>query len=325
MNHSRRAFLTAATVGLTAPALISASRVSAKSPASKRQVPGIYRQRIGDVEVTALLDGHFDVAPTLMQDFDKDLIVDKLKEYGHELLDSGMRLPINGFLVNTGKKLYLIDTGAANLMGESLGNLDDNLKVAGISADDIDMVLLTHMHIDHVGGLLNENGEARFKNAELAVSQAEWDFWWDNKNVNRGNGEAMAPLFEAARKTTDPYKDRLRLFAGDAEIGDDLTSIPLPGHTPGHTGFNLSSGDEALLFWGDIIHLTGLQFARPDITLVFDIDPVQTVETRKRMLDMASSDNLFLTGAHIDFPGFGRVVRDGDSYRYQHAPWSYSL
>ncbi len=325
MTYSRRTFLSASTASLAAPALISASGVSAATPASDKQVPGVYRRRVGDVEVTALLDGYFDVLPKLMPEFESDVVVDNLAKYGHELLDTGMRLPINGFLVNTGEKLYLIDTGAADLMGGSLGNLDENLGAAGVSADDVDTVLLTHMHIDHVGGLLNENGEARFKNAELAVSQAEWDFWWDNKNVNRGNGEAMAPLFEAARKTTDPYKDRLRLFADDAEIGDGLTSIPLPGHTPGHTGFNLSSGDEALLFWGDIIHLTGLQFARPDITLVFDIDPVQTVETRKRMLDMASSDNLFLTGAHIDFPGFGRVVREGDSYRYQHAPWSYSL
>ncbi len=322
MELNRRRFLTASAAAPLAAA--TPLTALAKAPAIGTPSAGIYRTKVGDAEVTALLDGYLDVAPGLLTGYDEDTARQELSKYGHKLRESGMRIPVNGYLVNTGGKLILIDTGTAGLFGETLGNLGANLAAAGVTPDQIDTVLLTHMHVDHVGGLIDGAGKAVFPNAEIVTTQTEWDFWYSDANMAAG-GEAAAGFFNAARNTTSPYKNRLRLISGETDLGSGFTSMPLPGHTPGHTGYVLSSGDETLLFWGDVIHITALQFAHPDVTIAFDTDAALTRETRARMLDMAASDHLFVTGAHIDFPGFGQVIRTGEAYRYQAAPWKYAL
>lgn len=323
MTLNRRQFLTTG-ASLPLAGLIGAAPAMAKAPLAGVQTAGIHRTRVGTVEVTALLDGYVDLGPQLLSRFNSEEAVQSLSESGFRSLDAGLRIPVSGYLINTGDKLVLLDTGAAAMFGDTLGSLAANLRAAGVSPGDIDLVVLTHLHVDHVGGLLDASGKAAFPNAELAVAEEEWKFWYDDAMMAAA-GESGAGFFQAARATTTPYADRLKLFSGEADLGGGLSSLPLPGHTPGHAGYLLSSGDESLLFWGDLIHITGLQFAHPDITIAFDTDRQTTLETRARMLDMAAADGLSVTGAHLDFPGFGQVMRQGDVYRFQQAPWRYTL
>ncbi|WP_095589153.1 MBL fold metallo-hydrolase [Actibacterium ureilyticum] len=323
MTLSRRHFLTAG-ASLPLAGLLGASTARAKAPLAGVQTAGIHRTLVGQAEVTALLDGYVDVATQLLSRFDSDEVDAAFSSNGYKTLDKGLRIPVNGYLINTGDRLVLLDTGAASLFGPTLGSLAANLKAAGVAPADIDLVVLTHLHVDHVGGLLDGSGQAMFPNAELVVAQTEWDFWHDDAMMAAA-GEGAAAFFQAARNTTAPYANRLKLFDGEVDLGAGLSTMPLPGHTPGHTGYLLSSGDDALLFWGDVIHLTGLQFTHPEITIAFDTDPAMVKQTRARMLDMAAADGLSVTGAHLDFPGFGQVMRAGDAYRFQQAPWRFTL
>jgi len=326
MTINRRHFLHGAAALPVAAALASAMVKPAAASAAKsgHQVPGLYRFSVGDAEVTALLDGHIDLGTQLISGYDADKAGDALSQNMQELVNDSVRIPVNGYLVNSGGQLTLIDTGTAQLMGPTLGNLGAALATAGVSTGDIDTVLLTHMHPDHSGGLIDGDGKAVFENAELAVAKTEWDFWYDDA-ILAGVPEGSRPFFQMARNTTSPYGNRLRLIEGEAEVLPGISALPLPGHTPGHTGFTLASGNASLLFWGDIIHITGLQFAQPDWTVAFDMDPALTVQTRRQMLDRAAADKMLVTGSHLDFPGLGRVHRDGDQFRYQAAPWQYAL
>ena len=190
--------------------------------------------------------------------------------------------------------------------------------------ESIDTILITHMHPDHTGGLLDSSGAILFPNAELVISQVEWEFWHDDA-ILASVPEGSRGFFHMARSAVAPYKDRLRLISGEAEAVPGVSAVPLPGHTLGHTGFMLDGGREGLLIWGDLVHMTALQFANPDMTIAFDADPAQTAASRRQMMDRAAADNLLVTGMHLDFPGLGQVKRQGDAYRYQSAPWQFGL
>jgi glyoxylase-like metal-dependent hydrolase (beta-lactamase superfamily II) len=326
MTINRRHFLQAAAAVPVASAALAVSVKPAAASVAKAgaQVPGIYRFSIGDAEVTALLDGYFDLPTDMVIGFDAALANDSLARNMQSLTGDKLRGSVNSYLVNTGGHLTLIDTGAAQLMGPTLGNLGLGLRAVGVEPKDIDTVLLTHIHPDHTGGLVDAKGKAVFENAELAVARTEWDFWHDDA-IMASVPESSRMFFQMGRDTTAPYHNRLRLFEREEEVLPGLTAMPLPGHTPGHSGFTLNSGDASLLFWGDIIHAPGLQFTHPDWVVVFDIDPALAAQTRRQLLDRASADNMLLTGMHIDFPGLGRALRSGDTYSYQAAPWQYAM
>ncbi len=286
--------------------------------------PVIHSFRLGNARITVLLDGHLPLGTQLFNAYDPAKAEAVLAQGLHRMQNDSLQIPVNGYLVERGDKKLLIDTGTAQLMGQGLGALGGGLAAAGVAPESIDTVLLTHIHPDHSGGLITGDGSAAFANAELVVAQREWDFWHDDA-IMAGVPESSRGFFDMARRSVAPYANRLQLLQGEGEAAPGFTALELPGHTPGHTGFLLEAGGEGLLFWGDIIHSAALQFALPEWTIAFDTDPAQTVETRRKMLDRASADNLLVTGAHLDFPALGRVLRRGDAFAYQAAPWQFGL
>lgn len=319
-RHLLHALAAAPVVAATLPvvALPAAALASTTTPAASP----FHRFKIGDATVTALLDGHLPLGTQLITDFDADKASAALKGTLYQFEDNALQVPVNGYLVELGGTYTLVDTGGTSQMSPALGGLHGALAAAGVSPGEISTVVMTHLHPDHTGGLLLSDGSAAFANAELVVSDVEWGFWHDDA-ILAGVPKGSQGFFHAARMSVAPYKDRLKLIKGEAEAVPGLMAVPLPGHTPGHTGFMLDGGAESLLIWGDLVHMTALQFTYPDWTIAFDTDPAQTATTRRQMMNRAVVDNLLVTGMHLDFPGLGQVKRAGEGYRYQAAPWQF--
>ncbi|AUQ74578.1 MBL fold metallo-hydrolase [Phaeobacter piscinae] len=328
MTLSRRHLLgglaAAPVATLASPSLLRAASHSAAESATPDLPVAYHSFQIGSARVTALLDGHFLLNTNQINGFDQAEADAVLDGTFYRIKDDQMSLPVNGYLVEQGEAVTLIDAGTADLFGPILGGLEAALRAAGRTPEEITSVVVTHLHPDHIGGLLKGDGTARFPNAEIVVGQGEYDFWHDDA-VYAGVPQDARGFFDIARAAVAPYQDRLKMFEGEADVMNGLRSVPLPGHTPGHCGFLLETGAAPLLIWGDLIHSTALQFARPDWTLAFDMDPEQTVKSRTMMLDRAASEGLLVTGMHLDFPGLGRVARDGDAYGFDQAPWQFSL
>jgi glyoxylase-like metal-dependent hydrolase (beta-lactamase superfamily II) len=233
------------------------------------------------------------------------------------------RIPVNAYLVRLGGRLVLIDTGASSGMGPTLGRLTAGLEAAGVRPDQVDVVLISHMHPDHINGALTPEGHAVFPNAELIVPDTDYAFWHDDANLNRAPAE-MKPFFLGARKVAKAYANRLRRFSGESEIIGPIRSVPLPGHTPGHAGFILESDGASLIIWADVVHIAAYQLARPEWGLAFDTDPHMAAATRRRALERASGDRMLVAGMHLPFPGVGYVAREGAGYRFVPAEWDYA-
>lgn len=305
--------------GLLAGASVFPSPLLAKMPFAKAQAPGFFRRKLGNFEVTAVLDGDLELELKLYSGDAAEIA--KLSAQSYQ--PSPPRAHCNAFAVNTGDKLYLVDTGSGVLMGSSLGRAVENLVLAGINVDQIDTILLTHLHPDHFGGMTME-GRPVFKNAEIYVSEADAKFWLSPEVADKAPPE-MKQFFTMAMDAIKPYAHRLKPLPKNGEIARGVSAVALPGHTAGHTGYLFASEKEQLLVWGDIIHNAALQFTRPEITLAFDTDRTQAAAARMRAFDMAANDKLLVAGMHLPFPGLGFVERNGTQYRYHPDFWSTKL
>jgi glyoxylase-like metal-dependent hydrolase (beta-lactamase superfamily II) len=227
-------------------------------------------------------------------------------------------LAVNAFLLQVNGKRVLVDAGTGSTMGPTLGKLPDNLRTLGVAPDTIDVILLTHIHPDHSNGLVDDEGQPNFPNAEVIVHADDVRFWVE-REPEASDNEFRQRNKKAARRAFAPYRDRVRAITGGEPL-PGISAQPQPGHTPGHTGWLVSSGDDALLIWGDIVHVTGVQFARPDAALAFDLDPDAARRSRSRVFDWVATDRIRVAGAHLDLPAFGYVQRDGSGYRFEPEP-----
>jgi len=289
--------------------------------APEKQIPGVYHRRVGDITVTAIsdgfLDGNLEVLRNVEAEEAKQILTDNFRP--------ARRTAVNCFLIYTAGKLALLETGCGRLMADTGGKLLTNLAAAGIDPASIESVLLTHMHPDHSAGLTNmETGERNFPNAELVMHENEPKHWFDDAAMAQGNDREKAMFFQAGRDQTEPYRDRWRLFK-QGEVLPGVTAMPFHGHTPGHTGYLVSSGNESLLIWGDIVHIPEVQTARPEACMAFDTDKGQAEATRRRVFDMVATDKLMVTGMHLHFPGFNHLVRNGDGYRLIPVAWEQAI
>jgi glyoxylase-like metal-dependent hydrolase (beta-lactamase superfamily II) len=292
------------------------------APIPSAQVPGVYHRRIGDIVVTALSDGYLDGTMEVMQNITPadaaKLLTEKFRP--------GRRTSVNCYLVYSAGRLALIETGSGNYLLPTAGKLGSNLQAAGVDPADIETVILTHVHPDHSAGLTDpKTGEKFFPNAELVVHENEPRHWLDDAAMSRADERARKLYFECAREQLAPYHNQMRTFPGATEVFPGVTSVPLHGHTPGHSGYMIASGDKSLLIWGDIIHVPEVQVPRPEVTMVFDTDPHQAAATRKRVFDMVTADRQLIAGMHVHFPGFAHLVKQGDGYLMLPEPWDQAL
>lgn len=285
------------------------------------QVPGVIHRAIGDLVVTAVSDGYIGGA--------ENVLINVEKQLAEEILKDNFRYPpvveVNAFLVRSRSGAALIDCGAGVLMGRSAGRLPANLAAAGISVDEIDAVLLTHIHPDHCGGLADrDTGEALFPNAELFVNTAEHAHWFDDAEMARADERERAMFFTSARAQLAPYSNRMR-FIENGEAFPGIFAEVFPGHTPGHTTYTVSSGDESLFIWGDAVHVPELQVAQPEVGVMFDLDAAEAEISRRKIFEKAFSERLLVAGMHLGFPGFYHLIGGRGSYRLQSAPWAHKL
>ena len=285
--------------------LLLAGTSLAGAPQQHTQAPGFYRAMLGDFELTVLSDGTlpFDVSKLLTNITPAQLDADLSRAFLHEPVE----FSVNAFLINTGARLVLIDTGTGTSFGPGVGRLLQNLKAAGYAPEQIDEIYITHMHGDHIGGL-TQAGKAVFANALVRASQNEADYWLSEKTMSslpEGNRGGL----RAAQAALKPYVDsgRFRPFSGDAELAPGIRGLAAFGHTPGHAVYLVSSRNEHLLVWGDLMHVAAVQFPDPQTTITFDSDSPAAARTRLKFLAEAAREGWLVGGAHLPFPGLGHV------------------
>jgi glyoxylase-like metal-dependent hydrolase (beta-lactamase superfamily II) len=303
----------AALVALLASLVAAPDAALAAAPQHRDQAPGFFRLQVGDLEVTALSDGVTVFDPHWLTG--KKATMDGVEKAFHEdphLLDGAE----NGFMVNTGKQLILVDAGAGTWFGGgAFGRLANSLRSAGYTPDQVDLVLVTHLHSDHIGGLTTQDGTRVFPNANVYVAKAESDFWLSPEIAAKAPKDAQ-PFFQSAQAIAAPYikAGKWHTFSGSEPIVDGMQLVPLPGHTPGHTGYEFSSKGQKILFWGDIIHAQRVQLQHPEVTVVFDIDPTEAAATRNQLLPKLAREDIVIAGPHMLFPGLGRLRKEGRGY-----------
>ena len=282
------------------------------------QAPGFYRHRVGDIVVTTLNDGILNEGIGVLRGIDGD---DAARVLTSAFLSPNPVITVNAFLLQTAGTCILIDTGCGSGMGPETGRLAANLHHAGVEVGDIGHVLLTHMHPDHMGGLLGPAGDAVFPNAHVRVPDADAAVFLDPAIAEKVP-EAVKPVFALARAVAAAYEGRFERFGATSELPACVTAVPLPGHSPGHTGYRVASGGQSLLIWGDVVHVPGIQFRHPEVGMVFDADPALAERTRRTAFDEAARSGELITGMHMPFPGLGHITAEGSSFGFLPVLWN---
>ena len=292
----------------------------AEAPMARLQAPGFYRLMLGDFEVTVLSDGTNPLPATRLLQGDTQQISEALKR---NFLGEIVETAHNSYLVNTGSKLVLVDAGAGTLLSNRTGHLVANLRAAGYQPEQIDEVYLTHMHTDHVGGLM-VGQQFAFPNAVVRADKREADYWLSEANM-RNAPDAQKRFFQASMASVVPYQQagRFKPFDGDTDLVPGLRTQSGYGHTPGHTMYMVESKGQKLLVWGDVVHVAAVQFDHPEVTIGYDSDAPQAKHEHEVAFADAARNGYLIGGAHISFPGLGHVRSDpGNVYTY--LPLTYS-
>jgi glyoxylase-like metal-dependent hydrolase (beta-lactamase superfamily II) len=301
----------------------------AAAPQVGKQAPSFYRYKIGSFEVTAVSDGTASspLADNYVTNVPKAEVTRQLA--ADFLPTDRVNHAYTPTVVNTGAKLVVIDTGMGHAFLDrsngQIGQFHTNLRASGIDPNSVDVVLLSHMHTDHINGLIAPDNQPAFPNAELIVPEGDWAFWSDESNATRVP-EIMRGQFPNVKRVFGVFGDKITRIEAGREVVPGITALATPGHSPGHTSYIVASGNDKLLVQADVTAGVGPLFIRhPDWQFVWDADKEQAVQTRRRVYDMVSADKFLLQGFHVPFPGVGNVEKTGNGYRFVPAFWNTQL
>jgi glyoxylase-like metal-dependent hydrolase (beta-lactamase superfamily II) len=317
MHDITRRSLMAGTAAATA---LAARPAFAATPPAGVQSPGVYRQKIGTYEVTALYDG------TWFRKIDDKFVRNAGPEQVNKALTDAFLQPgivptsFTATLVNTGSKLVLIDAGTGGQLGPTTGHMPAALAAAGVKPEAIDLIVISHFHPDHINGIKDKDGRKVFANAEIQVPAPEWAFWMDDAKMNAAP-EGMRPAFLNVRRIFQDIAGEMKRYEPGIEHAPGVTSIAAYGHTPGHTAFSVNSGNQSLLVLSDTTNHPWLFARNPEWQGIFDMDGAMAVANRKRMLDRAAADRMQVAGYHFPFPATGYIVRQGSGYEVVPVMW----
>src|SRR6202167_2277827 len=309
-----------ATVALAA----GADPASAAAPIAGRSTPGVYRYRIGEFELTALYDGIW------YRPINKEFIRNAPFAEVEHALDAAfmphdrLTTPFTTLIVNTGKKLVLIDTGTGGQIAASAGALRDNLVAAGLDPNAVDRIVISHFHPDHINGIKDKDNNLIFPNAEIMVPAPEWAFWMDDANLNAATGDLKETFLNQRRIFSDIAKN-VTQFEPGKEVAPGIETLPAPGHTPGHTVFAIHSGDQSLLVLSDPAQPPAVFARHPDWQAAFDVDGAAAVATRKRIFDRAAADPMPVLRYRFAVPAWGQPVKTTGGYEHVPIEWQTSL
>ncbi|MFZ5734835.1 MAG: MBL fold metallo-hydrolase [Pseudomonadota bacterium] len=329
MDLSRRHVLGGAAALAAAP-MIAPTAAEAAAPPAGKQAPGFYRYKVGDIEVTAIADGTntFNLPDTFVANKTKAEVNAALEKAF--LPTDKMSIPFAPIVVNSGGKLIAIDTGNGpgafvNSKG-NVGQYQTNLAAAGIDPKNIDVVVISHFHGDHINGLLSPEGQPIFANAEVLVPAAEWKYFMDDGEMSRAPAGRMQDVFKNARRVFETgLKKKVTPYEPGKDVAAGVQAVATPGHTPGHSSFIISSGADKVFVQSDMTNHPALFVTNPGWHLMFDQDAAMAEATRRKAYDMLVADKMRVQGFHFPFPALGNVVKDGDGYRYLPVMWSTSL
>ena len=321
---SRRTALAASVIAAAGAGMAPAG---ASAPQSGQQAAGFYRYKLGDIEMTVVNDGvsRMPITDDFIRNVPKAQVNATLDELFMERdIYAG---PYNPLIINNGGKLTLVDTGTGEAgfkaSGGISGRLMINMAAAGIKPGDIDTVILSHYHGDHINGLIMADDRLAFPNAEILAPEVEHAFWMNDGEMSRAATPRVDATFKNARRVMKPeVLKRLRTYAWDKEVIPGVTSLRTPGHTPGHASLVVSSGAKSIYVQGDVTHAPFFFARNPGWHFMLDVDPVAAEATRRRVYDMLVAERMLVQGFHYPFPSLGHVEKTATGYREVLVQWS---
>lgn len=317
----RHMLLGAAAIGATSTVGFDVSNAFAKTPMPDAQAPYFYRFKHGDMRATVVSDGILplgDPTATFLGN-SKEAVMEMLT---NNFLDtSNVILEQNILVLDAGEKRILFDTGmgSSTMFGQTTGQLMKNLKTAGIDPASIDAIVLTHGHPDHAWGIMTSSGERNFPNAQIYISQVDFDFWTDESKL-AVEEKFLGAFVKGARDNLLPNRDRIIFVTDGEEFLPGVQAMAAPGHTLGHTMFILTSNGSTMALIGDLAHHHVMLIERPMMQFAFDIDPELSARTRSRVLEMLATERMPSIAYHFPWPGIGHIAKRGDGYQFLPAP-----
>jgi glyoxylase-like metal-dependent hydrolase (beta-lactamase superfamily II) len=289
---------------------------------------GFYHFNIGDFQATVISDGsgQIPIRPILVMNVSEAELAPVLKA---NFMQPVIQITNNILVVDTGRERILVDSGFGEKLGPSFGSfpgLEANLRRAGIAPESIDLVVTSHGHLDHIGGLVTKSGALAFPKAQFVFVDTEWNYWTGSRYESEVNSSPMPDQFKkgtigAARDNLPAVANRTRFVKQGGEIASGVNYVAAPGHSPSHATILFTSGKEQFMHMGDIAHNPVTSLQHPDWSPIFDYDPARAIKSRKAILERVATDGIMVMGYHFPFPAIGHVVRRDAAYHWEAAQW----